>query len=302
MANVDVQSERDHAWARGIIGLADAPPVAPAHDFTGFDRVVQGVRVRGLILRGATSPTLPAYLLEPVAHSGGPRVLAIHQHNNEYDIGKGEVAGLHGDRDMAYGLELAQRGCTVLAADVSGFEDRAPADGDPHLAEQRLAWNLVAQGTSIGALHLGDLRELVSWLLEQSSTSPSLGVVGHSMGGTLALFLTAVDERVNATVSSCGVGTLASFDDANVLHNPSWYIPGLRAVGDTPALASVLDEQRIYLASADNDYYCPVDGIREFVAGFRPGRAALHLYHGEHSFPESERVPALDWLVSELTP
>lgn len=293
---------RDHAWARSLFGLTDYPPATPSHQWSGLDQEHEGTRVRGLILHGSASAEIPALLIQPLDGGDGPRVLAIHQHNNEYELGKSEVAGLRGDPEMAYGLELAQHGCTVLAADVHGFEDRAPA-GDPRIAEQTHAWNLIANGSSLGAFHVRDLRDLVSWLAEQPSTTAPMGVIGHSLGGTIALFLAATDERVTATVSSCGIGTLESFAaQEGLLHNPSWYVPGLREQGDASALASVLDTQQMYVVSAGNDHLFPLAGIHAVVAGFRPGRAVADIYPAGHSFPEPIRSRALDWLMATLRP
>lgn len=292
----------DHAWARALLGLPDAPPAAPSHEFIGRDDVVAGVRIQRLVL-GGTADELPALLLTPVTGGSGPRVLAIHQHNDQYHLGKSEVAGLAGDPDTAYGLELARRGCTVLAPDVRGFEERMTSPGDPGRAEHRLAWDLVSQGSSLAALHLTDLRDALSWLADQPSAMPSIGTVGHSLGGQLALFLTAVDERISAAVASCGVGTLASFAATeDLLHNPSWYVPGLRTAGDVGALAAAVDQQRVLVSSGTADPLFPVDGIREVASGFRPGRAVVRLHPGGHVFPAAERSEALDWLVSELTP
>ena len=49
-----------------------------------------------LILHGSASAEIPALLIQPLDGGDGPRVLAIHQHNNEYELGKSEVAGFGG--------------------------------------------------------------------------------------------------------------------------------------------------------------------------------------------------------------
>ena len=58
---------------------------------------------------------------------GWPGVLAIHQHANRYELGKVEPAGLAGDPQYAYGLELCRRGYVVLCPDLLCFEERRPA-------------------------------------------------------------------------------------------------------------------------------------------------------------------------------
>src|SRR5580704_8078889 len=67
---------------------------------------------------------IEAFLFQPA--SGPPRgaVLALHQHNSQWGIGKSEIAGLVGDPFQAFGPALARRGITVLAPDAIGFESR----------------------------------------------------------------------------------------------------------------------------------------------------------------------------------
>jgi len=66
---------------------------------------------------------IEAFLLDP----GGPlrgAVLALHQHNSRWTIGKSEIAGLTGDPFQAFGPPLARQGVMVLALDAAGFESR----------------------------------------------------------------------------------------------------------------------------------------------------------------------------------
>ena len=72
---------------------------------------------------------IEAFLFEP--STGTPRgaVLALHQHNSQWEIGKSEVAGLIGDPLQAFGPALARRGVMVLAPDAVGFESRCGSAG-----------------------------------------------------------------------------------------------------------------------------------------------------------------------------
>ena len=65
-----------------------------------------------------------AYLFVPGTgkkETGFPAILAMHQMN---DYGKDEVAGLYGNKDYAYGHELASRGYVVLAPDYLTMGER----------------------------------------------------------------------------------------------------------------------------------------------------------------------------------
>jgi hypothetical protein len=70
---------------------------------------------------------IEAYLLVPRRIDGkAPGILAIHQDgaHRPYEFGKGEPAGVHGDPELQYGLELCRRGYVVICPDRFGFESR----------------------------------------------------------------------------------------------------------------------------------------------------------------------------------
>src|SRR5205085_11477292 len=118
-----------------------------------------------------------------------PAVLCLHQ---TVAIGKEEPAGLGGKPNLAYALELAERGCVTLAPDYPNFGEyrcdpyaRGYASGS-----MKAIWNnmrAVDLLCSLPEVHCG-----------------RLGCIGHSLGGHNALFTAAFDTRIRATVSSCG--------------------------------------------------------------------------------------------------
>src|SRR5699024_9290260 len=103
-----------------------------------------------------------------------------------------------------------------------------------------------------------------------------------------------------AAVLSCGLGTLASFDLRNILHNPAWYVPDLVTVGDTPAVAALAHGQAVRVCAGRSDPLFPLVGVEEAVAGFPSGAAELHLADGGHAFPPEVARPALTWLEERL--
>ena len=140
---------------------------------------------------------IKAFLLEPDGDSQGA-ILALHQHNSQWEMGKGEIAGLAGDPQQAFGPTLALRGITVLAPDAIGFESRMKKAG----AGASLAPNLDRPNSSAESwlqyynqmahrLVQGDL--LMKKILDDSSLALSvlqehtkierLGAIGHSFGG-----------------------------------------------------------------------------------------------------------------------
>ncbi|MFZ5893156.1 MAG: hypothetical protein ACOY0T_19005 [Myxococcota bacterium] len=109
------------ARLRAFLGIGDLTmPVSP--------RVDEEVREDGFVRKSVSyevaGERIPAFLLEPVNQRREVAVVALHQHNSQWHIGKSEVAGLRGDALQAFGPELARAGVAVLAPDALGFESR----------------------------------------------------------------------------------------------------------------------------------------------------------------------------------
>ena len=135
---------------------------------------------------------LPAYLLIPdglPAEQTAPAVLCLHQTTA---IGKAEPAGVGGKADLHYALELARRGYVTLAPDYPGF-------GDYKIDPYAMGY---ASATMKGILNH---RRAIALLQSLPQVDPDrIGVIGHSLGGHNALFLSAFEPRVRAVATSCG--------------------------------------------------------------------------------------------------
>lgn len=267
----------------------------------GGMRTVQhrdGVLVRSFTLVPPDGEPVPCLYLTPEAPGPWPGVVAVHQHNGEFHLGKSEPAGLAGDPDLGYGLALARLGAAVVIPDLRGFEERQRprADGT---GEQLDAFHLLTLGTTLQARHVEDVALCVTWLVDQGSDG--VGIVGHSLGGQVAFFAAACDERIRAAVISCGLATIESFDQAGVLHNPAWYVPDLVLVGDCPAVAAVTVGQSFWVSAGDDDPLFPPAGVRAAVAGFPEGSAVLRTFTGGHSFPSGLMAEASRWLMTTVS-
>ena len=84
-------------------------------------------RERSLTMFHEPVDRIRTYLLEP-SHNPGTRLaamVAIHQDGPQSRMGKLETAGLAGDKNISYGLELFQQGYVVLCAlDRVGHAER----------------------------------------------------------------------------------------------------------------------------------------------------------------------------------
>ena len=246
-----------------------------------------------------------AYLFLPVGPAARrPAVLCQHQHAGQFDLGKSEPAGLAGNPQQFYALELARRGYVTLAADALCFEERRDAVLEGSNFERFTSARLIVEGSALQTKMLSDAMRGIDYLLSRAEVDPArLGCIGHSLGGQQTLFTTAMDERISAAVSSCGFASYASLFRDRINHNYAAYVPGLLRhgeVGDVLALAA----PRPFLVTAGNaDRIFPYDGIVASVERARERYRALGVddrlgfvpVDAGHAFSDDMRQRAYAW-------
>ena len=250
----------DRTALRRLLQLAEAPITVSA---TLGERVTSDDHERlGLTLSTADGDAIPALLFLPSRAGPHPAVVVHHQHNGEWHLGKSEVAGLAGDPFQAFGTALAKRGVAVLSADVLTFEDRrAAARGtEPHPDDWLQHYNATAHRLIRGELLmqkvLGDALAVTTYLRGHESIDASrVGVLGHSMGGTIALWHAALDERLTF---ACVSGWLASFarriaDGTGI--GMLELIPGIARALEVADVLALIPPRRCLVVSATHDKY-----------------------------------------------
>jgi dienelactone hydrolase len=244
---------------------------------------------------------------------GWPAVLAIHQHDNNYDLGKAEPTGLAGNAMYAYGQELCQRGYVVLCPDLLCFEDRRSAHAVHHAngvlddaGYERFEFTRrLLTGSCLQTKYLHDLTCAVDLLASFPGVNRErLGVIGHSLGGLEALWLAWYDARITAAVSSCGFGLLRTLVRDGINHGFAMYVPGILEVCDLDALVGALAPRAFLLTAGETDPLFPIDGVRSLVEKAQhhymqegvPERLRAILFPAGHSFPDDVKAEAYGFL------
>jgi dienelactone hydrolase len=249
---------------------------------------------------------VPAILLLPdTSRVPRPAVLCLHQST---PLGKAEPAGLAGSADMHYALELARRGYVTLAPDYPGM-------GEHRVDPYAHGWASAVRKA------IRDNRRAIDVLAQLPQVdSTRIACLGHSLGGTLALFTAAFDERLRAVVSSCGFtdfdvyagGDLAGWSHPGLMpriaeryHNDPDLVPF-----DFADVLAALAPRPVLVIAPTKDGIFDAAGVREAVhdaapawrlLGARDGLAARHP-DGYHHFTPAARAEAYEWLRRVLGP
>jgi len=254
---------------------------------------------------------IPAYLLIPENLTGkAPAILALHQHHRRFDLGKSEVVIEYiGDEDQKYALELVRRGYIVLAPDSIGFEERQSEHklSLEGFGERYLFKDELLHGRSlIGKNVLDNIRAIDILTSLDEVDSEKIGCMGHSLGGTQTFYTMALDTRIKAAVSNCGIATLTSIQEAHICHSFSFYIHGLLKEGiDTPEVLLLTDPRAFLISAAEEDANLPIEGVRELfnigsVYYKNSNKLELSVFRGGHQFSQEARENAYGFLDKYL--
>lgn len=271
------------------------PPVNATEEF----ETARFLRQR-ITFEVAKGDRVPAYLFLPKGALGKrPAMLCLHQTTQ---IGKGEPAGVGGNGDLHYALELAERGFVTLAPDYPGF-------GDYRIDVYARGY---ASATMAGIWNHMRAVDLLSSLPQVDAER--IGVIGHSLGGHNSLFLAAFDERVKAVVTSCGFNAFPKYYAGNLAgwsHNG--YMPRIASVyGCDPAkmpfdfteVLAAIAPRAVFVNAPLGDENFEVSGVYDCLNAARPvyrlfgAEDRLQAVHPDcgHSFPADVRQQAYEFL------
>lgn len=291
------QQRRGHIeqqW-RAVLGeLQVKRGPAPRVEILEADRVGEVVRER---VRYLVEPDVytEAYVLRPAKQTGRARGAIVFHTTTPESIR--QPAGLSDVREKHFGLALARRGFVALCPRNFLWPEntRMAADEETRRVRRRhprargmakmlfdgqVALDILSARTDVDARHIG--------------------CIGHSLGAKEALYLTAFDPRITATVSSeGGIGLKMSNWDA------PWYL------GDIVNDATFTHEHHELIAlaaprpfllvggdSADGDASWPwIAAARPVYRLFdSPPRLGLLNHKRGHAVPPDVEPRMLEWL------
>jgi dienelactone hydrolase len=290
-----------------LVSLAEligpSPPRCPLNP-TVLSAVDCGVYVRQTVEYAVEEAERITSLLLLPKNTGGtaPAVIAHHQHAGQFDLGKSEVVGLAGDADQAYGAELAERGYVVIAPDALGFEERNWSAIGGQAEYYELASRLVRGQTLLGKV-LHDVRIALDYLATRPEVDPSrIGFIGHSYGGRMAIWASAFDERIRASVSNCGCVNYRNSLTRDAGIQMAFCVPGILTLGDLEDVLRLVAPRALLIQAAEGDKWSQggqamFDHAR---SAFPEGQLEVKIWPGGHRFSRNMRETAYAFLNRHL--
>ena len=272
-----------------------------------------GFRIESVTYRAEPEDRVPALLLVPDGVDEGRPAAAVavwHQHADQWELGKSEPAGLAGDPAHWIGPELARRGYVVLCPDALCFEERQ----NPHLkggAFERFEFlRYVVAGKCMAWKNILDMRRAVDFLVSRPEVAGDrIGCYGHSMGSTHTWLVGPWEPRLRCLVGNCCLPTYEAIERMHLLHCFPNFVPGLRAIGDTPDVAALIAPRPLMLNFGEQDEGSPIREARrgiERIARAYEELGAAEMFDGYvedgagHVFSDTMRRRVLAWFDRHL--
>lgn len=285
-----------------LTGLAgrQAPPVQAPETIHVEPRA--GYTETKLALPVGEGVQVPLYLLTPdEAAPPYKPILVFHGHNPnaQYMLGNypdAETAARMVAKDNNYAQALAQAGYFVAAVEQRGFGERL-SDGayGGHAFEnscRHLAFEYMLQGRTLLGERIWDGMRVIDYLRTRADLVPdALGVTGNSGGGTTALWLAAVEERVTVAVPA---SYLCSFK-ASILgcsHCECNYVPGVLQWAEMGDIAALIAPRPVRFIHGEKDEIFPIAATRAQFATVQAAydllgvgeQADLAVHDGPHAY------------------
>lgn len=234
--------------------------------------------VREMEINSTSDRRIRIVVTVPTLEGGAfPAVVCLGGHgSNQYSLYDQHTFAREGpkpesDPYKGFGTVLAERGYVTISTTVSQHE-------------------VYEKGRLLMGERLWDVIRCVDYIESLPEVDRSrIGCGGLSLGGEMAMWLAAMDERIGATVSS---GFLTTMDQMEQNHCMCWKFEGLRELVDYADIYSLIAPRPLQcqngIMEPPTQFYVPLarqamEEIRTIYRDLgRPENVVLDVHQGEH--------------------
>ncbi|MBI5091452.1 MAG: acetylxylan esterase [Candidatus Hydrogenedentes bacterium] len=280
-----------HAWQQDVRGqlaellhltdLAKSRATIPLEAETTGREDRDGFILETVRLRSTKGRSITCALAKPSPTPSGalPAVVCIHGHQGT------QMTPFNPKEDIykEFGAALAKRGFVVISTNVGQHE-------------------VYETGRTLMGERLWDLMRCVDYLQSLTEVDPKrIGCAGLSLGGEMAMWLGAMDERIAATVSA---GFLTYMDQMEQNHCICWKFDGLRERVDYPDIYCLIAPRALQcqngLKEPETQFTVPL--ARKAMEEVKPiyrdlgaaGNVELLVHEGAHEIALEPLIAFLD--------
>lgn len=255
---------------RDALGLDAMPPAGPGRVRTEDQTDIGLYRREHIALEVEPDVWSPAYVFVPTHGRPVATVIALHGHGPGKSLTVGLASTAAGriairDHERDFGRQAALRGYAVIVPDQRGFgewmtdEDRTAGR---LWACERLQPEALSRGRTLIGERVYDVQQWITYAEQRPEMDASrLAVIGHSAGGTTALFAAALDERIDVAVVSGYFGTWAR-SITGIEHCVCNEVPGIERLGDLADIACLVAPRPLLLSLGAKDEWMPPEPAR----------------------------------------
>nr|MDO8084737.1 alpha/beta hydrolase family protein [Candidatus Sigynarchaeum springense] len=255
-------------------------------------KTMPGIKLEYMYIKSWLGSWIPAYVLKPEkpARTRLPAFVCLHGHGENKD----SQAGLWYKDATATraGIDLARMGYITISVDHWGWNERGYAGNRYDGNEAKYNLNLLLYGRTINGLRVQDAIRCVDYLLARDDVDPAkIGCIGLSLGGTLTMYTSAIDERIGLAVVE---GYANTFKDSivDISHCSCNYIPGMLKHAEMPDILGLVAPRPMFWVTGANDEIFPLDAFKKAKAQVEslykilgvPGNFATHVHPRGHEY------------------
>jgi dienelactone hydrolase len=254
--------------------------------------------------------SMPFYLLIPdnPRASPCPAVIVHHQHNGRFEYGKVEPSGIAGDPRQKIAVDLVQRGYIVACHDALCFGER-----QLYLGEKYSGMLMFMLNRTLNFKYIWDVSRLIDYLETRSDVNATrIGIMGHSLGGQMAVWCAVYDSRIKVVLSSCGIGKIQgnnSILEEGTFQNYAFYIPGIVKLNlKMEEIIGLIGNRSLFLSAGTDDYGLPINGVAEihnwleekYTYYNHPTKIVTLRFIGGHMLPTDVKSSMYNFLDQEI--
>jgi pimeloyl-ACP methyl ester carboxylesterase len=260
-----------------------------------------------LLVSGSGDEQIPAYFARPKETDGKlPVVLFNHSHGGNYHIGKTElIQSSDYLQKPSYAEQLTAMGYGVFCMDMLGFGERRGR------AESEIFKELLWKGQVMWGRMLFDSITALDYVMSREEVDPSrVATLGMSMGGLMAWWLSALDDRIKVCIDIAAQVEAESLIQKGGLDHHGFYsyVPGLLKYFSTADIQKLIAPRSHLSLVGNHDKLTPYAGLgiideeltKEYTEAGLPENWKMVRYHCGHIETAGMRAEACSFLQTNL--